>query len=101
MAERETTTPHAVGELARIGVVLMEDGTFRAELKDSEFVTRSLDELMEAIRVAVRAAHQSTALRDAGGESCEPEEEDDGVGFEDDMDYVLTKNAELYRRLAR
>lgn len=27
--------------------------------------------------------------------------EDDDAGFEDDLDYVLEKNAELYQRLAR
>jgi hypothetical protein len=35
-----------------------------------------------------------------GGES-EGEDEGDEVDFERDLDYVLTKNAELYRRLAR
>jgi hypothetical protein len=101
MAGREPGMPQGVAELARIEVVLMGDGTYRAELQDSVFVTHSLDELMEAVRGAVRAARQSMATGNAGGESPEVEEEDDGVGFEDDMNYVLTKNAELYRRLAR
>jgi hypothetical protein len=101
MAQPKSTTPRGAAELARIGVVLMDDGTYRAELQDREFVTRSLDELIEAIRIAAQAARESLEPRNVENRSTEPEEADDGVGFEDDMDYVLTKNAELYRRLAQ
>jgi hypothetical protein len=51
--------------------------------------------------IAAQAARESPEPRNVENRSTEPEEADDGVGFEDDMDSVLTKNAELYRRLAR
>ena len=79
-------------QLARMG-----DGTFRAELPDRQSVTGSLDEIMELVRTTL----PSLPANEVAGEPTETDEEDDGLGMEDDMDYILAKNAELYRRLAQ
>jgi hypothetical protein len=83
----------------------LADGTFRLEAPDGVSVeTLSPAELsmlvgnlclavellgIEGIRLVVKDPARAESA------------EDDDAGFEDDLDYVLEKNAELYRRLAR
>ena len=97
MAEHETETRQGVSQASVIKVVMPGDGTYRAELPDGEFVTNSIEELVDVIRLVL----QSIKVGNANGGAIEAEEEDDDIGFEADLDYVLTKNAELYRRLAQ
>jgi len=83
----------------------LADGTFRLEAPDGDSVeSLSRGELsmcvgdlyraMELLGIeGIRLVAKGPAWAGSAG--------DDDAGFEDDLDYVLKKNAELYRRLAR
>jgi hypothetical protein len=82
-----------------------EHGRFRADLLGTTLEADSLDALMEDVtrRVVSRDLKDVLAFEEnvdvrihrAGTRA------DDDADFEADLDHVLTKNAELYRRLAR
>lgn len=74
-------------------VIIPGDGTYRAELPSGEFLASSIDEFLAGVR-AILESYQARGLR---REISEEEEQDDEAGFEQDLDHVLTKNAELYR----
>ena len=80
-----------------IHVIPQEGGGYRAEFPGGAATATSLGELMDAIKDALVRREASPGGAPGVAESGE----DEDAGFEEDLDYTLTKNAELYRRLAR
>jgi hypothetical protein len=97
MTEPEIEASHAMSHATTVKIIVTSPGTYRVETPNSEFVTNSVEELVGVIRQVL----QSLEPQVARSEATEAEEEGDDAGFEDDLDYVLNKNAELYRRLAQ
>ena len=83
----------------------LADGTFRLESPDGVSVeslspgelSMLVGDLYRKLELLGIEGIRIVAKDPARAESAE----DDDAGFEDDLDYVLEKNAELYRRLAR
>jgi hypothetical protein len=97
MTEPEIEASQAASQATAVKIIVSSPGTYRVESPDGEFVTSSIEELVGVIRQVL----QSLEPRVASSEATELEEEDDDAGFENDLDYVVNKNAELYRRLAQ
>jgi hypothetical protein len=82
-----------------------EHGRFRADLLGTTLEADSLDALLEDVKRRVIGLDLKDVLAfeedlDVRIPRAGTEAEDD-ADFEADLDYILTKNAELYRRLAR
>jgi hypothetical protein len=83
---------------ARLG-----DGTVRLESPDGEFLSIPIEDSIIYIGFLRQTMNWLgvEGIRFVARQTPSEEfEEDDGIGFEGDLDYLMAKNAELYRRLA-
>jgi predicted RNase H-like HicB family nuclease len=77
------------------------DGRFHATAPDNpglEAEAETLDQLFDSIKQQLAPI---LSTRSASAESTDATNESEDEGFDDDLGYVLEKNAELYRRLAQ
>jgi hypothetical protein len=94
-----------MGDPITIQIDRTESGRFRATapgLPQIGVESDTLDDLFRGLnlQLAPLVARSSTSAEvDVSGEGVRDDEDD--ARFERDLDYVLDKNAELYRRLAR
>ena len=78
-----------------ISIDQTDEGHFRAKLADREIEATTLAQLLHDLGKELFEVFSPGELDD---DSAGPE---DSAEFEADLDHTLTKNAELYRRLAR
>jgi hypothetical protein len=93
----------AAGRLEELGPVLPEDPEWsrRESLRWTSLDPEQESSLLEALR---RLAELQREARANGGPQFDESDAEDAradTSFEADLDYVLDKNAELYKRLAR
>jgi hypothetical protein len=95
MIPQGTETQDDAARTFTIKVEHSDEGMYRADFLGHKVTAKSLGLLMDSIKLVL----SSVASRDAV--DAKPDEEEDDAGFEQDLDRVLLKNAELYRRLAQ